>query len=245
MTVERRYDDDEMGRIFRLATEARDSDPSTAASGGAGAGLTLAELQAIGVEAGIEPERVSRAAALLEVTAPTPPVVRQFGVPVSTGHAVDLPSPLTDPEWDRLVVHLRDTFRARGRVSREGSLRSWTNGNLHVLLEPTAGGYRLRMRSLSSDLRGRLGAGVGLMAMGAVGLLVMVLKGALGDAGPLAGLLFVEALGVGFLLSGIAGASRWTALRSSQFRDIGATALRMVSERSGPLQPARDPDPEG
>lgn len=242
--MERRYDDDEVRRIFRMATEAGDSQGSDSTSGGSGTGMTLAELQAIALEAGIEPEQVARVAARLDAV-PAPPPVRQFGVPISAGHSVDLPSPLTDTEWDRLVVQLRDTFHARGRASREGSLRSWTNGNLQVLMEPAARGYRLRMRSVSSDLRGRLGAGAGLIAMGSVGVLVMMLKDALGDAGPLGGLLVVGALGVTFLVSGIFGASRWTALRNSQFRDIGATALRMVSERPSPPLPAGDTDPEG
>lgn len=243
MSVERRYDDDEMRRIFRLATEAGESQGSGSASGGSGTGMTLAELQAIALEAGIEPEQVARAAARLDAI-PAPPPVRLLGVPISVGHAVELPSPPTDAEWDRLVVQLRDTFRARGRVSREGSLRSWTNGNLQVLVEPTDTGHRLRMRSVSSDLRGRLGIGLGFLALGAVGILAKAVTGALGDSGTLAGLLVTGAMGAGFLAWGTVGASRWTALRNSQFQEIGSMAHRMVSGRTAPPLHTGDTDPE-
>jgi DNA-3-methyladenine glycosylase II len=37
---------------------------------------------------------------------------------------------LSDDQWDRLVVDLRETFNAAGIVGREGSLRQWRNGNL-------------------------------------------------------------------------------------------------------------------
>lgn len=233
MTDPRRFDDEEIRRIFHMATEEGDTGALPAPPHGPSGGLTLAELQAVGEEAGIDPGRVSRAAAHLEASASPPGRVRRVvGVPVGVSHAVDLPSPLGDLQWDRLVVRLRETFSARGRVEREGSLRSWTNGNLQVLLEPTATGQRLRFRSVSSSLEGRLAAGVGLVGMGALGFGAVTLAGGIGEAGPIFLLAMVEAIGASFLISGILGAPRWRNRRMAQFRALSAEALELSREGS-------------
>ena len=57
--TERRYGDDEVREIFSLATTGDGRDRSLRAESGE---LTLAEIQRIGQEAGIEPARVAEAA---------------------------------------------------------------------------------------------------------------------------------------------------------------------------------------
>ncbi len=231
MTAPRRFDDEEIRRIFHMATEEGDPAALPPSPRGASRGLTLSELQAVGEEAGIDPALVSRAVARLEASASPPDRVRRVvGVPVGVSHSVELEAPLGDPQWDRLVVRLRETFGARGRVEREGSLRSWANGNLQVLLEPTATGQRLRFRSVSSSLEGRLAAGVGLVGMGALGLGAVALLGGIGEAGPVFLLAMVEAIGAGFLVSGVLGAPRWRNRRMAQFRALAAEALELSRE---------------
>lgn len=220
MTAQRRYDDDEVREIFSRAT--RDD--------GEREGMTLAELQEIGAEAGIDPARVARAAAHLEASASaTPPTLRVLGVPVSVERAVDLPARLADEDWDRLVVRLRDLFHARGTVLREGSLRSWSNGNLQVLLEPTATGYRLRMRSLSSRVRGRLVGGAALAGSGLALALVSLLSGG-AEAGELVSSLVVLGGGGAVLFgSGVGTSSRWRSRRAAEFEEIGALAWSLAT----------------
>src|SRR4051794_40505284 len=62
--ADRRYNDDEIAEIFQKASE---SPQGTSLQRSGEEGLTLAELQEIGREAGISPEAVDRAARSLEV----------------------------------------------------------------------------------------------------------------------------------------------------------------------------------
>jgi len=236
MTTERRYDDEEVRAIFRLATETGRGEASSPGPGAMDRGLTVAELEAIGAEAGIDRALIVRAAAQLERQLPEDSPQRMLGVPVSVAHSVDLPTPLNDTQWDRLVVLLRDTFQARGKVHREGSLRSWSNGNLQILLEPTAGGQRLRMRSLSSQVKGMLGAGVGVAAMALAGGALLLALGGL-TTGAALGLAGVVAFGGVYAGAGVVRGPRWVSLRSGQFVEIGRVAQEMA-ERGGSGPPS-------
>lgn len=139
--IDRRYDDDEVAEIFRKAAEGPQSLPRQAARN---EGMTLAELQDIGREVGISPEAVEGAARSLELRPRG--AVRQFlGLPIGVGRTIALDRRLSEAEWERLVVELREVFHARGTVSSNGSFRQWTNGNLQALLEPMGNGHCLRL----------------------------------------------------------------------------------------------------
>ena len=168
MSPERRYDEQEIAAIFKQAATDQESAqrhlPHTE-------GLTLAELQQIGKEAGITPEFIARSAAAVDRTDLTQPPTRFLGLPISVGRTVDLPGPLSDENWDRLVVELRETFQARGKRQRDGSLREWKNGNLHAVVEPTESGHRLRLRTVKGNAKRRLLGGLAAFAFGLAFLL--------------------------------------------------------------------------
>ncbi len=107
MTDQRRYRDEEIRKIFDLATRGDDvgSPPATVPDG-----LTLAELQDVGREVGVSPARVASAAAALDGHQEVLPRGRTLGMPTSVGRVVDLPRTLTDDEWELLVAELRATF---------------------------------------------------------------------------------------------------------------------------------------
>ncbi|HEX6309773.1 MAG TPA: hypothetical protein VFZ69_16485 [Longimicrobiales bacterium] len=105
---DRRYREGEVRRIFELAT--RQPAPSPPAAGSAD-GLTLADVQSIGLEVGLAPEVIAQAAAALDASPATPR--RSWGMPVELGRVVPLPRAMTDHEWDQLVAELRTTFRGR------------------------------------------------------------------------------------------------------------------------------------
>lgn len=250
MTEPRRYDDDEVREIFERAT---DPDASVR-SGGRGSalpeatGMTLAEIQEIGAEAGIDPALVARAAASLDGGAEVAPVIRQLGVPVSVGRVVDLPARLSDRDWERLVVRMRDLFEARGTVTHEGTLRSWSNGNLQILMEPTREGYRLRMRSLSNSVRGRLTAGAILLATTVV-LVALAFLGGGGVSEALTILLLMGGGGSALFGTALLDSRRWIATRDAQFQELGALAWEMATEGTADGDDRDDPDgralPEG
>src|SRR5258705_4298005 len=139
---ERHYSDDEVAAIFRVAAEGAESQT---VAGDHADGLTLRDLEGIAREVGISPLAVARAAQALD--RPSGRVISQtfLGLPIAVERTVALDRRLTEPEWERLVVELRRVFHARGTVHADGSLRGWSNGNLHAMLEPTSTGYQLRL----------------------------------------------------------------------------------------------------
>jgi len=143
---------------------------------------------------------------------------------------------LDDAEWDRFVVRLRDTFGATGEVRTEGSLQTWSNGNLKVLLEPLEEGARLRFQSLHDASKQFLDGGVATTVSG--GVMVTLLAGLsflLGKPIPMG----LMALSAGFLPLGAAlwamgrhRARAWLPTRARQFEALGAEARRVVGPGS-------------
>jgi hypothetical protein len=89
--TDRRYSDEEAARIFERAASAEAQRPRAPT----GQGLTLADLQQIGVEAGIEPALVAQVAHELEHR-PGATARRFLGLPIGVAHTVDLGRALSD-----------------------------------------------------------------------------------------------------------------------------------------------------
>lgn len=223
MTEEHRYGDHEVREIFRAAAE---SDGSGGAAPEPGEGLTLSELQEIGREVGLSPERIAEAASALDVRPGPPPVRTHFGLPLSVGRSVDLPRAPTDAEWGMLVSELRSTFRARGRLGGGAGLREWSNGNLHACIEPTEAGYRLRLGTLKGNAVFLTRAGIGMIALAVVMGVGIVLTG---DADVAVLLLTVfGGIGGAFLASGLLGLPGWARERARQMEHIAAHARTLI-----------------
>src|SRR6266550_4840527 len=150
---------------------------------------------------------------------------------------VNLNRRLTDEEWERLVVQLREVFNARGRTRSDGSLRQWTNGNLQVLLEPTETGHRLRFRTLHGAARASIGAGFAALGVAATVAIASAIGGHLGDAIP--GIVLLLATGVGMIVSGALRLPRWARLRG---RQMDALAAQLATPpNSAPLSSSTHP----
>jgi len=229
MSADRRYSDEEIAAIFEQAAEAQEaaqwSRPHRE-------GLTLAELQQIGRETGITPEFIARAAASVDRAPHREPRATLLGLPVGVARTVDVPGPLTDAAWDRLVVDLRATFQAAGEVRRDGSLREWRNGNLHVLAEPTESGHRIHFRTRKGNAQQSLTLSLFFLLMGTIFLSLFAAQGA---SEP--GMMVIMAL---FIVAGLGGAGftayqlpRWAEERERQMDAVAARAV----ERVGALPP--------
>src|SRR3989449_2114804 len=218
--AERRYNDKEIAAIFRAAAEEGPQSPQREVA--RDEGLTLAELQAIGSEVGIPSDAVAQAARAVDVRLGA--ASRMFlGLPIGVAWTVNLNRRLTDEEWERLVVQLREVFNARGRTRSEGSLRQWTNGNLQVLLEPTETGHRLRFGTLHGGARASIGAGIAVLGITAIVVISGTVWGTLGEAIP--GIALMAAAGAGMIASGALRAPRWARLR---WRQMEALATRIA-----------------
>lgn len=218
-----RFNEDEAAAIFARAAEAEAAGRQPASAAG---GMTLAELQEIGREAGLEPEAVAHAAASLRRTgvAGTAPAPTFLTVPVGVTRTVLLERPLSDDEWGELVTQLRATFNAGGRVSSHGKFREWRNGNLRISAAPRADGYQVEMRTSKGSARSLMTTG-GIMA-GISGALmtVGVVTGSM-SPGDVNDFLPMLAVGGGLFGAGVLQIPAWARRRREQFDRI-AESLR-------------------
>lgn len=226
MTSERRYTEDEVAEILDRATEVQKDRGRTTA---AGEGLTLEELKEIGEEAGISPDLIVRAAG--EVDRPearADPNVRLLGARIGVGRTVYLDRRLTDDEWTRLVVDLRETFDARGNVREQGAFRQWNNGNLQALLEPTENRERLRLKTVKGNARAMMMFGATFLAVAAVLAVVVFLTGGERLADMLENLIPFAAIGGAFMGASYVRLPRWADTRERQMEGVIQRLLASV-----------------
>ena len=224
MADERRYQEDEVAEIFEAASAPALSRGDTAPT----RGLTLAELQAIGREVGIEPERIAEAAASLARSQPPLPRRTELGMPLSAAHVIDLPRALTDREWALVVADLRETFNARGHETSQGVTRQWANGNLHAFIEPTRTGYRLRLGTVKGDA-------LALNRMGGFGIVMGLFVGLAplmsGDpAATVSGAVALGGMGVGAFVFNALRLPRWVRLREQQMKEVAERTRALIAE---------------
>jgi hypothetical protein len=236
MTDERRYDDEQVSRLLARAASHAEHDENEAATEGepkaiAPTGLTLAQVEEIATAVGISADAIRRAAAAESRGDLVPTTKRTaFGIPFGVSRKVELPRMMTDVEWDRVVVRLRETFGAEGRLTREGSIRSWRNGNLRVVVEPTANGSRVRMSTMRGDASWRTRAGLGALGVSVtLGALLPFATGASPRNWGAVGLMAV--LGVTLLARNLLSLPRWARIRAEQMEALSAEVGEIVDGR--------------
>ena len=220
----RRYGDDEVREIFSLATTGDARDRSLSVESG---GMTLAELQRIGEEAGIEPARVAEAAQRLDARGTPAPLRRSLGMPVGVLRVVDLPRAPTDREWEQLIAAFRTTFGAQGVSTTSGGMRDWSNGNLHIAVEPTAQGEQLRLSTLND---GAMALNVIGIVLGGLGLLMGAVIAAAGKpdkAMVIAGMF--GGMGLAPLATNLIYLPRWARERERQMEALAEQAVKLLS----------------
>lgn len=230
MSEERRFSEEEVAEILKNAAELEHTDRTLSS---ASTGLTLSELNDIGREAGISPEAMRRAVSRL--SAPEPQSRQMLGLPIGVGRTVELERTLNEDEWERLVVLLREKFNARGVVRKDGNLKSWSNGNLQILLEPTTRGHRLRMSTFNQGLQGWLIGGIAVVVMGLAMIVTGIVSGTLTDQGLGASGAAVAAAGVGLFGIGALRLPGWARTRQRQMDEIAETveSQSLVMIKSG------------
>ena len=228
--TERRYSDEEVAAIFERAAKSqaglqRQQQPHALAQG-----MTLGELQQIGRDVGIPSELVASAAREIDL-AGRPSERKYLGMTIGVGRVVELPRRLSDDEWERVVSDLRETFDARGTLRSEGSTRMWSNGNLQVMLEPTAAGHRLRMRTVKGDSRGAISGGIGMTVAGLITVIVSTIGGSgVADMGAVAAMWTLTTAGVAMLGAGALRLPSWARTRKQQMEEIAARTVTLTEE---------------
>jgi hypothetical protein len=219
---ERRFNEEEVAAILERAATRQEPGRQMVS---AGEGLTLGQLQDIGREIGIAPAVIAEAADLLdegELTA-----TRRFlGLPMGVQRIVRLRRRLSQEEWERVVVELREIFDTRGVLKDEGSLRHWRNGNLQAFLEPTDKGQRIRLRTYKGNALALMAMGLALFGAAAVGITSAVQRG---DTGTLTSLAVMAAAGAGMLTVTALRLIPWARKRREQMAEIAARVAAIES----------------
>ena len=214
--TERRYSEEEAAGIFEQAAKAQQGARRSLAPGD---GMTLADLKDIGHQVGIPGDLVAQAAKSLDEGG-KPASRSLLGFPLGVGRTVEFDRLLTEDEWERLVVDLRETFDARGRLGSEGSFRQWTNGNLQALLEPTATGHRLRLRTVNGNARAFMTIGLAVTAVSTVMLATATMASQFGQA--LVGTGPILLVGLGMFGLGALRLPGWARRRQRQMEAVAA-----------------------
>lgn len=230
---ERRYSEEEAAQIFERAAQSQ-TQQSLPRQRAAHEGMTLAQLQEIGREVGIPADLVAQAAGSIAVSEGRPMERKLLGLPIGVGRTVALPRRITESEWDQLVVDLRETFDARGRVREEGNFRSWNNGNLQALIEPTGTTHQLRLRTMNGQARSLMAMGTALL-VGSWAMLAIRVVGEGATTAVLTRLGIIMAAGVGMMAWGALRLPSWARLRRQQMEDVASRLVASVSEK--PSQP--------
>lgn len=227
MSVPRRYDEAEIAEILRRAVESSGAEEERSASlAPAREGLTLPEIQEVGGEVGIAPSRIEAAARSLD-RPPAAPARRFLGAPRSVSRTVSLDRSPDDDEWMRIVVMLRETFGARGKVETLGPIRTWHNGNLQVHIEPTDEGHRLRMTTYKGNVDGVMTVALVFFAMTLLlGASIFLKRGV--DPGLVMPLMF------GLAATGLLGGTRlmlprWAEERAAQMDGLAERIPRLLA----------------
>ena len=226
MTDERRYQDEEVKEILGLAANRAEVGRPVVSDED---GLTLSELQEVGLEVGMDPGRIAEAAFAVDTRREILPRRTSFGMPISVGRVIELPRAVTDREWELLVAELRETFGARGQVKSHGGVREWTNGNLHAFLEPTETGHRLRLRTHKGGALAMNRMGVAGLAMGLILLTMFLTTGPSPVRLELVMMLLVG-MGGGALATNIVSLPRWARDREGQMEYLAGRVEALLGE---------------
>ncbi|MFN0178062.1 MAG: hypothetical protein ACKVZ0_04625 [Gemmatimonadales bacterium] len=223
MTKERKYQDHEIRQILNLAIGQEDG---PAQSLPAVDGLTLHQLQEVGREVGLPPDRISQAVAAFEGGGVPAPRGTFLGLPASVGRVVPLPRSPSDREWELLIAELRTTFGGKGELTSHGGLREWSLGTLHAFLEPTETGHRLRLTDSSAAVGGIvLGGSVLAFAL----LIFVVLLGKDDPGFRFAVPAFFSLIGGGLVAASVTSLPKWAREQERRMEYISRHAVSLLA----------------
>lgn len=180
----RRFDDEEVSRILERAAELQHRAPLAPRET---AGMTLAELEQVAVEAGIDPQHVRDAAAALERPASVAGGA-VLGAPMRLELERVVDGEISPAAYEALAETIRQTISSQGYVSTVGKSFEWNSANpqraLRVTITPRAGRTVIRIEERFGNLVGGLFGGiVGGVGGGGGGTALGVIGGAFHNLG--------------------------------------------------------------
>jgi hypothetical protein len=157
------YGDEEIGRILKRATELQHREPTAPSS----AGVTLAELEEIAAEAGIDPAYLRRAAMEVDSGVADPSFwARVVGDDVMIVRDVTLPGELDSDGFERIVATIQAASREHGQPSLLGRTLTWRaetsnkTRTIQLVVSSHAGQTRVRLEENLTQTAVGLFAGI-------------------------------------------------------------------------------------
>jgi hypothetical protein len=199
----KRYTDKEVALILRRATALQTAEPSALDP----SGFSLADLEDIAVEAGIDVRHLRQAAAELETSGPTSFGTRLAGGPITIRLERTVPGELPEDRLDDLIPLIQVATEGQGQATAVGKTLTWSSRTAsqmtsqQVLVSSKDGETLIRIEEGLGQLAGGLYGGVMGGVGGGVGLGVGAGVGA--SVGSLAwGLGFpIVVIGASYLIS--------------------------------------------
>jgi hypothetical protein len=178
---ERLYDDEEVGRLLKRATEIQSREGTSPTHGSSGSGMSLTELEDIASEAGIDARYLRRAAAEMDTAAPEDGFLGDvMGEALSLVQETVLPGELDEEGFERVLVVLQRKTAEHGQPSLLGRTLTWQaeapNKMRSMLVTVTARDGQTHIRAeerlhqMASGMLGGIVAGGGLGVGLGVGL---------------------------------------------------------------------------
>ncbi len=237
MSTDRRYSEQEVAFILERASNAEaasaeapmEESPALPTTRTA-TGLTLTQLTEIAGEVGLSAASITEAARAVD-RGDLAPTARQtmLGLPVGVARTISIDRPVSDAEWERMVVLFRQTFNTRGTTGRDGSLRHWSVGNLHAMLEPTATGHQLRLQTRKGDVPATLGVGAAASALGLFSTYALLAKDVI-PVGAWIGPGILLGAGVVLLSRTVFGLGPWARTRAAQMEQLATDVTKILDE---------------
>jgi len=169
----RLYGEQEIGHILKRATELQHAEPSPPSMGG----MTLAELEEIAIEAGIDPRHLRRAAMDLDSGTSEPQFWdRVVGEQLQLERETVIPGELPESGFERVVSVIQRTAHEHGQPSLLGRTLTWRaetpnkTRTIQVVVNARGGETRIRIEERLNQFAGGLfggtlggiGGGVGM-----------------------------------------------------------------------------------
>ena len=176
----RRFNEKEVAAIIKRASELQQVETTSEPSGG----MSLAELEQIAREAGLDPALVRRAASDLDTRVTDREPSAFFGAPTVLVLERTIDGEVSPEEYESLVLEIQRELGGVGSASTLGRSLVWTmtgadrrpatTRTVQVTITPRNGRTTIRMEEplrqfaggLFGTLMGGLGGGVGSIAMG-------------------------------------------------------------------------------
>ena len=178
------YGEKEIGQILKRATDLQHEEPSASSA----AGVTLAELEDIAAEAGIDPVYLRRAAMEVDSGVADPSFwVHITGEELMLVRDVTLPGELPDDGFERIVTAIQSHSREHGQPSLLGRTLTWRaetaskSRTIQIVVTSRDGHTSVRLEENLSQLAagifggatGGFGIGIGLGVGLPIGLEVL------------------------------------------------------------------------